>query len=109
MSRRYRLHCEYCSYNRYTDGTDIGDLVPYKRSPIQTTIPKLDPKTGKTMMYGDGDDKKASRFINLPKQFKCPGCGRLIRPRRLADSPEDKKNDQNLPGGSQGGDAGWQI
>jgi rubredoxin len=89
MKKMYRLYCEYCGYNRYTDGTDIQDLVPYKRSPIMSGIPKYNPKTKKT------DEKN---FINLPKQFKCPKCGKLISARKIKWT--EGKN-ENLDAGSQ--------
>ncbi len=76
----YRLYCEICGYSRYSDGTDVKDLVPYKRSEVPTTPPKLDPKTNKTT---------PSITRKLPKKFKCPKCGRLIGAKKLKD---DKNN-----------------
>lgn len=91
----YRLYCDFCGYNRWTDGTDIKDLVPYKRSPVPTGIPKYDPISKKTTTKAP---------INLPKQFKCPKCGRLITPRRQSvgqtESVEEKKNEENPNTGS---------
>jgi ribosomal protein S27AE len=95
----YRLYCDNCHYNRWTDGTDIKDLVPYKRSPIQSGIPKLDPVTKKVV------EKKP---ITLPKQFKCPKCGYLIRPKKYARPDEvlpeneqqtDTQGSEASPGG----------
>lgn len=94
----YRLYCDYCAYSRWTDGTDIGDLVPYKRSPIQTGIPKYDPVAKKIV---------TKPFQNLPKQFKCPQCGRLLTPRKYMQPPptsvEEQKNEENPNSGSQTG------
>lgn len=88
----YRLYCEFCGYNRWTDGTDINDLIPYKRSSVPTGIPKYDPITKKTTT-------KAA--INLPKQFKCPTCGRLITPKKqVVVLPEESKNEENKNTGS---------
>lgn len=86
MSKRYRLYCEYCGYNRYSDGKDIGDLTPYKRSSIQTGLPKYESKKVKT-----------KDFYNLPKMFKCPTCGRLITPRKIQvqDEKIDNARDQD--------------
>lgn len=81
----FRLYCEMCGYNRWTDGTDIGDLLVYQRSPIQTAMPKYDPKQKKTVQ---------KEFHNLPKQFKCPKCGRLITAKKYP-KPKDAKADQN--------------
>jgi len=83
--RYYRLYCENCSYNRITDGTDIDDLFEYKRSKIATSIPKIDPITKKVITK----DPKA-----LPKQFRCPKCGRLITPKKIPDPP--KEENENL-------------
>jgi hypothetical protein len=86
MSQKiYRFYCEYCHYNRWTDGTDIQDLVPFKRSPIQSAVPKLDKQTKKTV---------SKPFINLPKQFKCPGCGRLITAKKVKIDMNDDMNKQ---------------
>lgn len=72
----YRLYCDYCGYNKVTEGgQDCKGLVEYKRSPIQRGIPQYDPAK-KQMVAKDP--------IHLPKQFKCPGCGRLIRARKLS-------------------------
>ncbi len=81
----YRLYCEACSYNKYTDGTDVSDLVEYKRSPIMTSIPKFDKKT------------IPAKFGKLPKQFKCPKCGRLISARKV----NWKEKDENIDSGSE--------
>lgn len=43
-----------------------------KRSPIQGFLPKL-----------ENDKIIPSKLIDLPKQIKCPGCGRLIRPIKI--------------------------
>ena len=78
----YRLYCEFCNYNRVTDGNDLNDLIPYKRSKIQTQIPKLD-ENKKTTIPG--------KFASLPKQYKCPKCGRLIKLFNL--NRNEKNND----------------
>ena len=94
----YRLYCDFCAYSRWTDGTDIGDLIPYKRSPIQGGIPQYDPIAKKIV---------SKPMKTLLKQFKCPGCGRLITPKKYAmpapTTPEDIKNEENPNSGSQTG------
>ena len=85
-TKLYRLYCELCNYNRITDGTDIGDLVEYKRSKIQANIPKIDPL--------DDNKVKEKEHIKLPKQFKCPKCGRLIKPKKLDLKEEDEDIDK---------------
>ena len=88
----YRLYCDYCGYSRWTDGTNIDDLVPYKRSSIQTGIPQYDPITKKIT---------TKSFKSLPKSFKCPDCGRLITPRKyMVPTSEEKKNEDNPNTGS---------
>lgn len=93
----YRLHCEICGYNSVTDGSNTN-LVEYKRSKIQKEIPKLDPSTGKTV---------ESTWLNLPKKYKCPKCGRLLSPRRFkeAESENQTKNtyDENFDSRGKGG------
>ena len=84
-TKLYRLYCELCNYNRITDGTDIGDLVEYKRSKIQRNIPKIDPLDQKV---------KEKDHIKLPKQYKCPKCGRLIKPKKLDVKEENEDIDK---------------
>ncbi len=59
----YRLRCDYCAYNRWSDGTDVQDLVM-----VETC-----------KSCGNG------------KKFKCPGCGRLLTPRKY-NIPIDDSN-----------------
>ena len=92
--KMYRLHCEICNYNKITDGSDVK-LIEYKRSPVMSEIPKLDPVTKKVI-------QKAP--INLPKRFKCPKCGRLISARKISQDEDKTQNDyeQNFDTGSEG-------
>lgn len=64
-TQMYRLKCEYCTYNRLTDGTDIQDLIP-----VETC-----------------------KDCGGSKKYKCPGCGRLLRPRKYNTPIETKPND----------------
>ena len=89
----YRLYCDFCGYNRWTDGTDIQDLKPYKRAAIPTGIPKYDLVAKRT---------NTKTPINLPKQFKCPKCGRLITPRKYS---EGEVNEEDKNTGSETGSA----
>lgn len=81
----YRLYCDNCGYNRWTNGTNIGDLVQHKRSPIQKNIPSLDSVTNKPV---------AGNTFDLPRQFKCPKCGYLIKPRKYK-MPQEANDEQN--------------
>lgn len=88
MSRPfYQIHCEICGYKKKTDGTDVK-LVEYKRSKIQTNIPKME--DGKFVVGKD---------MALPKTFKCPSCGRLVRPKKIGNPYEN--NDKGNKGSSQ--------
>jgi len=86
-TKYYKLHCEICGWTNVTDGTNVK-LAEYKRSRIQKEIPKLDWSTGK---LAEGT------WLNLPKKYKCPKCGRLVSPRRCKEiEVEDKtKSDSN--------------
>ena len=93
----YRLYCEICGHTIVTDGSNLK-LVEYKRSKIQKELPKLNPTTNKTV---------AGTWLDLPKKYKCPKCGRLIsaRPFKGSESEDTTKddNDKNFNTGSQGG------
>lgn len=100
----YRLYCEMCNWNRYTDGTDIQDLIEYKRCVVQTGVPKMDPVTKKIT---------AKKPISLPKQFRCPKCGRLVTVRKVIEPPpvatEEEIKDENINSGSQESNGGPEV
>jgi hypothetical protein len=64
------LHCNQCNYKRFTDGYDLGDLIPVKRSNIPRAVPKIDPSTNKAVVPPD---------LKRQKYFKCPKCGYMVR------------------------------
>jgi len=72
--KTYLLYCEPCNWKRITDGSDVQDLVEIKRSPIPGGYPKLDPVTKKVIK---------PKPKKQPRQFKCPGCGRGILPKKI--------------------------
>ena len=76
MSKLYRFFCQHCSWKKITDGTDLQDLKPVKRTKIQRGIPRLDPKTNKII---------EPKWKTLPKSFKCPDCGRPVRAVKISD------------------------
>lgn len=82
--KTYQLFCEYCNYRKITDGTNIN-LVEYKTADIQVKIPNIDSESGK-MTEGT--------FRALPKRFKCPQCGRLIRP-KIVENLQAKIDEDN--------------
>lgn len=90
--KTYLLFCQYCSYKKITDGTDVKDLIEVKTSPLMTSIPKADPITGKTI---------AAQFKNQKKRFKCPKCGRLIFPKKIKDETDKPTGHQTSNGGPE--------
>lgn len=81
----YRLNCDYCGFNRIVDKPDqIDDLKEFKRSSIQNRLPFYD---------HEKNQKINSSTQKQPKQFKCPKCGRLVKPFKLKniDSSLNKK------------------
>lgn len=95
--KRYRLYCQHCHYNRFTDGTDVDDLVEVSFSKVQGNIPYLDPMTKKTVI---------PEFKKRPKRFKCPDCGRMITPKKLEEKQDEKKH---WTDGSETGSSGQEI
>ncbi len=79
--KRYRLYCQHCHYNRYTDGTDVQDLVEIPQPKIQGNIPYLDPVEKKMVV---------PEFKSRPKKFRCPDCGRMITPKKLEETPNEQ-------------------
>jgi predicted RNA-binding Zn-ribbon protein involved in translation (DUF1610 family) len=79
MSKTYRLYCEICNWKKITDGSDVRGLTEVKKSKIQRGIPRIDPKTKKVV---------EPEWKTMPKQFKCPKCGRPVKIRRIANPQE---------------------
>jgi DNA-directed RNA polymerase subunit RPC12/RpoP len=94
--KTYRLYCTFCGYKRITDGTKDKDLVEVKTSPMQITLPILDPITHKTI---------EPKFKKREKRFKCPKCGRVIFPKKLKENDEKQDNIT----GYQSGDEGQEV
>ena len=74
----YQLFCERCNYKKISRGE--CDLIQYAASSIQRTLPELD-ETGKKIIE--------AKFMNQPKKFKCPSCGFLIKPKKIADPQKE--------------------
>lgn len=72
----YQLYCQICNWKKITDGEDVKKLTEIKTSSIQREIPKFDKKENKTIY-----SKEKSR----KKRFKCPNCGRVVFPKKIAD------------------------
>lgn len=75
--KSYILHCDFCGYKRFTDGTDVADLVSYKESNIPGGVPYIDPVSKKIV-----NPKSFARS----KKFKCPKCGRIISARKTGNT-----------------------
>jgi DNA-directed RNA polymerase subunit RPC12/RpoP len=89
---RMMLACEPCGYRRVIEPKQISvdkadprlakgqlkvdELAPTecKSSPVQLSLPTLDPTTNKTV---------ASKFLPQPVRYKCPQCGRPVKLKTL--------------------------
>lgn len=67
-NKRSMLRCDSCQWTRILE-QDISGLVLIPSIPLQANLPKLDPKTGKTVL---------STPIEQKRKFKCPTCGRVV-------------------------------
>lgn len=76
-----RLYCDYCNFNKIYEKVEDVNLLEHKRLPITKTLPTIE--KGK---------KVPSKQKILPKQFKCPNCGRLIRPFKLEEKKDENFN-----------------
>ena len=74
MNPKYQFFCEHCTYKRFSDGTDIGDLVEVKSSKVFLKSPYIDPNT-KKMVIPD--------YAVMDKKFKCPKCGMIIKAKKI--------------------------
>lgn len=98
----YRLYCDACNWKLVTDGSDdiAKKLVEIKTSPIPTGIPILD---------------EENKIINPApkkqiKKFKCPNCGRGIRPVKISDTQEKIESQKELQKRIEGrNDKDWSI
>lgn len=61
---KYILKCHTCGYKRWTDGTDIDDLVM-----VETC-----------------------KSCSGSKKYKCSGCGYLIKPIKFVQPPHPSKH-----------------
>ncbi len=81
--KTYQLYCEICNWKMITDGNDTAELVESKTASIPRGIPHYD------------ENKKivTPKDKQRIKRFKCPKCGRVVRPRKI-DNPQQKLNDK---------------
>lgn len=76
----YVLHCNNCNYKRFSDGTDVHDLLQIKQSEIPRNIPKLDIIKKKAV---NAPHKKRN------KMFKCPKCGYTVKAYKIENKEEE--------------------
>lgn len=74
----YRLYCEICNWKLITTGNDAAakKLTEIRTAPIPTGCPKMDNETKKVITPPP---------LKQIKKFKCPGCGRAVRPVQIED------------------------
>lgn len=77
MKKRVMLYCEPCGHKQIIEDLDNCKLVAVQRAQIQKHIPVLDEKTNKTVQ---------SKYMDQPKMFKCPSCGRGAAVKELPGS-----------------------
>lgn len=104
-TKLYQFLCDHCGYKRFTDGTDIQDLVQVKTSPIPGGAPQLDPLAQKTAtpMFGQPSVEVTKTLTpqagKQKKRFKCPKCGYVIMARQV----KEEVNETNIPNGRETG------
>jgi predicted RNA-binding Zn-ribbon protein involved in translation (DUF1610 family) len=115
--KSYQFLCEHCGYKRFSDGTDIKDLVEIPTSPIPRGSPQLNAQAKKsTTVGGLHQPAVITTGISVPpsikqdKKFKCPKCGFVIKAKKIkfleqetdevnrADGRETSTEGQSLPG-----------
>jgi rubredoxin len=79
----YQLFCDHCSFKKITNGINLK-LIEHKTAAVQFTIPDLDPET---------ELRKEIKFKELPKRFKCPQCGYIIKP-KVIENPQYKIDEE---------------
>lgn len=92
--KRYQLYCEICNYKKITTGHEAVGFVELSTSPIPGGIPFLDNESKIVV----------PKSKSQPKKLKCPKCGRLIIPRKLA-TPKDLEQKSNEKDRTDGGQA----
>lgn len=112
--KHYQLYCDNCHYKRITDGSDIDDLRLIPSSPIQKTMPQIDPQAKVTNIVNrfhqpavNKIEIKPSTFVNQKKKFKCPKCGFAIRAKQI--KVEENNEQTNRTDGRETGSQGQTI
>lgn len=83
--KTYQFFCDHCGYKRFTKGDDIQDLVQVKTAAIPRGSPFIDPVTKELV---------TPKPMQRAKQFKCPGCGYIIKATKLTlvETPDEQTN-----------------
>ena len=74
--RWYKLYCDSCGWKKDVQEDFFPQMKEAKFQPLQGRIPKWDEEKRKTVTFPS---------VPRTRQFKCPKCGRLVRPRRMKD------------------------
>lgn len=98
--KTYQFFCDNCGYKRFTKGDDIQDLVQVKQTSIPRGSPFIDPLTKKTT---------APSAMSRPKSFKCPGCGYLIKAKKITFVENISDEQANRIDGCETGSSGQSL
>lgn len=79
-SKLYVLHCNKCTYKKFSNGKDIEGLILVKQSSLQRNLPKLDIINKKIV---SAPDKKRNKL------FKCPKCGFTMKAYQVEENKEN--------------------
>lgn len=73
---KYKFFCDHCQFTKYVDANVPVNLEPLISSPVPGGFPKLNPENQKVEKASD---------IPRTKRYKCPTCGMLIKPKKIAE------------------------
>lgn len=74
----YKFFCEYCSFSKFTNGSDVGELVEIKRTPLQKSI------------------KNTDEILKRKRKFKCPNCGNLLGYKKIKNQQDENDKEQEV-------------
>ena len=75
---QYLLYCSHCGNKHFTDGNNI-DMIEIKSAPLP--------------LRADG---KTTTTKKLPRKFKCPQCGFILKPIKTEEKPPEKQLQQPM-------------
>lgn len=80
---KYKLNCEICNYRNVVENLDFLTEVKTGMSSVQGKLPFYDPSN---------KQKTISTERKIPKKYKCPGCGRIVKVKEIKEDPKNPKN-----------------